>query len=505
MRNLPPKFSQIQKFLALVTLTATVSVSITDLFLNSPAGYSRELAQTPQRPKAQLPNSVKNAVINAAVKRTSQRSSEFRVVQFEPLETDSCLNLPQPKEVCHEIGIPAWEVTLQGKQQRLVYRSDRTGSQVRYHEAATLIGRSTLPPSVRNAVLREAATRTKLPVSQLQIQKNSPLITNGCLNLPRPGEACTELAMPAWEITVNAKQQSLIYRSDRTGNQIRFHELASSLANLPPAVSNAVLRSSSANSGVSISQLRIVKIQQIYTDGCLNLPRPNEACQKINMPAWEVTVEAKQDRLVYRTDFEGAQIRLHEAASKISTTLPPTVAKSVLQKASQQSGIPVSSLNIAYYKRQGWSYGCERSTFPYPCDPVAVSGWLVAVESRDQLWLFLTDQTGSSIRLSQGETYRGDGSLPKSLVNQVLQKAAQDLQVSVTGLKLIQSKEQFWPDSCLGLAGRNSSSSESTEVCASVITQGWQFAIENAEKIYFYRMDYEGLQIRSEAITTSRS
>ncbi|HEY9851368.1 MAG TPA: hypothetical protein V6D28_18000 [Leptolyngbyaceae cyanobacterium] len=168
---------------------------------------------------------------------------------------------------------------------------------------------------------------------------------------------------------------------------------------LPNEAANAVLRMASQRTGLRISQLRIVKAEQVFTDGCLSLPRPNEACTKIGIYAWEVTVRGGRKLLVYRTNSDGSLIRLNEQASNINSNgLPSSVSNAVLKKASEEVRLPISRLQIVNAKRVSWAYGCERSTFPRPCDPVLVNGWQVTVESRQNRWVYNTDENGSLIR-----------------------------------------------------------------------------------------------------------
>lgn len=168
---------------------------------------------------------------------------------------------------------------------------------------------------------------------------------------------------------------------------------------LPNAAANAVLRMASQRTGLRISQLRIVKAEQVFTDGCLSLPRPGEPCTRININAWEVTVRGRQQLLVYRTNSDGSLIRLNEAASNISSNrLPSSVGNAVLRKASEEFRVPISRLRIVNAKRLSWAYGCERSTFPRPCDPVLVNGWQVTVGNGQNRWVYNTDENGSLIR-----------------------------------------------------------------------------------------------------------
>ncbi len=94
---------------------------------------------------------------------------------------------------------------------------------------------------------------------------------------------------------------------------------------------------------------------------------------------------------------------MNENASQItSQQLPQKVRDAVLLQASQVSGLPVSALNIVAYKQKKFAQGCETPTFPNACDQILVSGWEVFVRSANRFrpWVFLTDDSGSQIKLA---------------------------------------------------------------------------------------------------------
>lgn len=270
-----------------------------------------------------LPKSVMNGVLSAAAQRLNLPVSQLRLVQAQQRTwNNGCLGLQGPTEGCTLATVPGWQVIVASEDQRLVYRTNASGSGVRLDEAASRIGKDSLRQLVTDAVLKVASQRTGLPASELRILEFEQIVADGCLNLPRSGEACPEIAQTAWQVTVADGKNTWVYHANGNGSQVRLNEAASrsSDGDLPKLVADAVLQNASQLTGIKPSELRIIKVDQIQTDGCLNLPRPAEACTRINMLAWEVTVEGKQQRIVYRIDPQGSQIRLNEAASQISRT-----------------------------------------------------------------------------------------------------------------------------------------------------------------------------------------
>jgi hypothetical protein len=86
-----------------------------------------------------------------------------------------------------------------------------------------------------------------------------------------------------------------------------------------------------------------------------------------------------------------------------STPLSKSVGNTVLQHASQQSGLPTSELRIVQAQPQTWSDNClGLRDLGTSCTQVPVSGWQVAVASGKQQWIYRTDASGSMIKLERG-------------------------------------------------------------------------------------------------------
>jgi hypothetical protein len=71
-----------------------------------------------------LPNAVANAILQDASRRLELLISKLRIIQVEeqPL-SDGCLGLTCPSEFCTRALVPGYEVTLEGEQKLLVYRT----------------------------------------------------------------------------------------------------------------------------------------------------------------------------------------------------------------------------------------------------------------------------------------------------------------------------------------------------------------------------------------------
>ncbi|NJK61022.1 MAG: hypothetical protein HC918_13330 [Oscillatoriales cyanobacterium SM2_1_8] len=45
---------------------------------------------------------------------------------------------------------------------------------------------------------------------------------NGCLGLGGPDELCTQALVPGWRVVLTDGQRTQVFRSDRTGRQVRL-------------------------------------------------------------------------------------------------------------------------------------------------------------------------------------------------------------------------------------------------------------------------------------------
>jgi uncharacterized protein YcnI len=390
--------------------------------VSEPLQLSSEGVASPKQSRySEIPVSVVNAV-------RREISSSYRIPpgQLKLVSStserwlDSCLGLGKPNESCARVLIEnGWRVVMSDSRQTWTYRTDGIGRIVRLENQGNS-NSSNLPDSVADAVLRAASEQLGVPRSQLKIVKaQQQTWPDRCLGLPSPVELCASALTPGWQVVVESKQQRLVYHSDRTGSQVRLNKRESNISevNLPQTVSDAVLRVASQRTGLRTSELRIIKSEQITTDGCLSLPRPGEACTRIALQAWEVTVDAGKQRLVYRSNQNASQIRLNEAASSISdTNLPQSIGNAVLRFAAKDLGVSASQLRITKAEQQTWRDSCLGLPRPTErCMGTPTPGWRVAVESQQKVQVYRTDNTGERIRAEDVAGQPQDGNLPASV------------------------------------------------------------------------------------------
>lgn len=88
----------------------------------------------------------------------------------------------------------------------------------------------------------------------------------------------------------------------------------------------------------------------------------------------------------------------------VSNKLPTTVKYAVLQDASGQSGLPISSLRIVKAEKRTWPNGCLGLGGPDVfCTQALVPGWQVTVEGGKKRLIYRTDES-SGVKFDQAAT-----------------------------------------------------------------------------------------------------
>ena len=402
-----------QSVLAALVFTSIISLGAGLSLVDSATAKSLKPPQDAVSFKQFGDNDVPVGVVTAVSREISRTyrvsQNQLKVVSATQQSwSDSCLGLGQANESCLRAEVKdGWRVVMSDSRQTWTYRTDGTGRAVRL-ESQGNSNNSKLPNSVADLALRTASQRTGLRTSELRIVKSEQITVDGCLGLPRPGEACTRIAQQAWEVTVEGGKQRLVYRTNQNATLIRLNEAASNVTdtNLPQIISRAVLRVASTDFGVSSSQLRITKAeQQTWGDGCLGLPRPTERCMGTPTPGWRVTVVGRQRVQVYRTDTSGERIRAEQITGQIpgNNNLPNSVSDAVLRDAARRSNLSISQLRIVQAEKRDWPNGCLGIIEPgRSCAAMVVSGWRVRVEGGRQTFVYRTNESGSVVKVETG-------------------------------------------------------------------------------------------------------
>ncbi len=506
-----------QQMVAAIALTSLLSVGtsiiLADAVAAKPVNSTQGMTNLKQSRAKQLPNSVVNAIRRDIARRSRTARGQWRVVSYNQQSwPNSCLGLSKPDEMCGQVFIEnGWRVVMSNGSQTVTYRTDATGRIVRLEQEAISPNPDSrnLPSSVTQAVLRATAQRTGLPLSQLRIaQAERRTWPNGCLGLEVRDMGCTLAIVPGWQVAVEGPQQRWVYRTNDSGSQVMLEDSTGNTGdrNLPNRVMNAVLQAASQRTGLRTSQLRIVESETMTTDGCLNLPRPGEACIEIALQAWEVTVEGQNQRLVYRASEDGTQVRFNEKASIIgginqpnpdmplpnpgipipNFDLPRPAADAVLRAVSQRSGLSPANLRIVKaqpIKTDGSCLGLPRPGEGCTRDLRLI--WQVTVEGQNQRWVYHAAPDGSQVRLNESMAESGSTQLPDTVSRSVLYDASKQLNLPVSRLRIVESEPRNWSDGCLGLA-------KPGMLCTQATVSGWQVAVAGEGQNLVYRTNESG-------------
>jgi hypothetical protein len=427
---------------------------------------------SPNNPSAKLPSEVRNAVLQAASRRLNLSSSQLIIVQAQSQTWgNGCLELVKPNESCTQALVPGWRVVVSGVDQSLVYHTNSSGSLVKLNERLSDISDDNLRPQVRDAILRETSQITGVETSEIRIAKVKPIVTDGCLSLPRSGENCPEIALNVLEVTVEAEKQRLVFHAKPDGSEIRLNVVASRI-NLPKAVSDGVLEQAREVSGLPKRALSIVTFKRM-TSG-------------VNTSGWEVTVGAGENLWVFLANEDGSRIRLISQDNSNNGNLPKLVVNAIVRDASKWSGLSQNQLRIVKVEPKTWGNPCEVG-FNSICNKMyqPTPGWIVTVDSGSQLWVYHVNQDASIVALDRTP------SLQEEAARAIIRDARKLTSRQV--LRIIEAQRlDDWNGSCEGIPR-----------CTRPVALGWKATVSDGRESWVYRVKEDGSEFDLEATANS--
>lgn len=82
--------------------------------------------------------------------------------------------------------------------------------------------------------------------------------------------------------------------------------------------------------------------------------------------------------------------------------------------------------------------------------------------------------------------------LPPTVDKKIRETVAQESGVITQDLKIVEARQQTWPDTCLGLATTD-------EICGQMLVSGWRVVVSDGRQTWVYRTDAQGRIIRLES------
>ena len=288
-----------------------------------------------------LPTSIRESLLRSAAQYLNLKTSELLIVQISQENwKDSCLGLEDFNQVCTTALVSGWKVVVMGMGQSLIYHIDQTASVIKLNKSASGINITNSFNSISNAVITDAQQRLGIDKYQLRITQIQPITTDGCLNLPKLGEFCTQITLKSWQVRVKGNKQLLVYYVHPDQKQVRLNISASRMT-LPIFISNRVLHQASQISGLPKQSLKIIKCQPKQWE----FNDVDKIYKPLKVSGWEVIVNTYKERLVFLIDHHGKLIQQVNSLNAISNnTLPSRILEKVLVKASQDTRLPVNKL-----------------------------------------------------------------------------------------------------------------------------------------------------------------
>ncbi len=181
--------------------------------------------------------------------------------------------------------------------------------------------RDRLPEALAEAVRREGARQLKRSPQSLRIANFSrEMWPDACLGLKR-NDVCAAVVTPGWRMELTDGSQSWFYRTDDGGLAIR-PERFTSMGSLPKQIQDQVLAAAARQTGMAIAQLTVSTSRPQLWDSCLGVASPNETCNPVEIPGWQVIVSNPRQYWVFHTDQKGAQIRFNAVTSGRGNAIP---------------------------------------------------------------------------------------------------------------------------------------------------------------------------------------
>ncbi|AFY56510.1 hypothetical protein Riv7116_4073 [Rivularia sp. PCC 7116] len=350
--------------------------------------------------------------------------------------------------------------------------------------------RSGLPLTVVNAVIKDVSRNQNIPQTQLRVVGYSKETwRNGCLEVLKPGEMCTQALVPGYRVTVSDRNQRWVYHTDNNGRKLRLASGGNSNdsgSQLPASVKSRAIADAARRLQQPVSSFFIMQAQQkTWKDGCLELRDANTICSQVLVPGWRVIVGTKGQSLVYHTNRSGSVVKLNVKASEITDNgLPSQVKETVLKAASKltaSSRVKVTKAEQVTFTDSCLNLGGAAES----CLRANQRGWRVTVKGARQTLVYHTSIDGNQIRLNAAASKLR---LPRRVRNSVLKEARNISGLSGRKLGIVSFKPANWAYGCEDFSFNNP--------CDRVAVSGWEVAVSGDSQTWVFFTDATGNQVK---------
>ncbi|MEM6403077.1 MAG: hypothetical protein AAF757_23085, partial [Cyanobacteria bacterium P01_D01_bin.116] len=368
--------------------------------------------------------------------------------------------------------------------------SQQNNSQTTIQVQRQNVRRGGLPLKVVNAVTKDLSRRENIPQTRLRIVGYSQETwRNGCLEVLKPGQMCTQALVPGYRVTVSDGSQRWVYHTNNNGRTLRLASGGNSGdtdSQLPQSVKSGVIREAAQRLQKPVSEFFIMQAQQkTWKDGCLELRDTNTICSQVLVPGWRVIVGTKGQSLVYHTNKSGSVIKLNAKASEITDNgLPSQVKNNVLESASKLTGS--SRVRVTRAEQITFTDSClNLGGAAESCLRRNQRGWKVTVKGARQTLVYHTSIDGNQIRLNADASKLR---LSRKVRSAVLREARNISGLSNRRLRIVSFKPAKWGYGCEDFSFNNP--------CDRVAVSGWEVTVSGNSQNWVFLSDGTGNQVK---------
>lgn len=276
----------------------------------SDATATPEMAQpTTETPAEGASDSVTSAAMTQLATELGIDASDILVLSAEETEfSDGCLGLGGPTESCLQALTPGWTIMLSAGGQEYEVRTDATGEQARV--AGNMAGAGEMDAITASAAAVLADELGLSPDEIAIVSAEQTEFSDSCLGLGGPEEMCAQAITPGWLVMLNAGGQEYEAHTDATGVQVRIAD-ESMGADSTDAITASAAAVLADQLGLSPDEITVVSSEPTeFSDGCLGLGGPDEACLQVITPGYIVMLSAGGQQYEAHTDLTGTNVRI---------------------------------------------------------------------------------------------------------------------------------------------------------------------------------------------------
>ena len=188
---------------------------------------------------------------------------------------------------------------------------------------------------------------------------------------------------------------------------------------------------------------------------------------------------------------------IEQQAQQVKPEVAAPLIDAALRDARLHWGLGKNAGKIIKTERAKWAPDCGNIPLPL-CDVAVFTGWnLTIADGNNQWYYFVADSIDRVILLGRNPQNRTNTSIPKPVIDNILNMASKHLELSKNVLLVKQVQRQTWKNICLEFALPN------VRCRTDDNKLGWRVVVEDKPgKQYIYLADEKGEEVRKETTKT---